>query len=137
MLIYTYLQHIKLYFKSLFKYTTTVHSTSSHRAASRFSSYITRWKHLIICHLLKLTARMLERPAPAPEIYVTTLGDDDLFARAHTTLHVTDGDDGLRIFFRFTSQIFPVRNNYYFADTTIKAYSIIQRVRVRYYIIFC
>ncbi|KAL4107602.1 hypothetical protein QTP88_017926 [Uroleucon formosanum] len=69
---------------------------------------------------------MLERPAPAPEIYVTTLGDDDLFARAHTTLHVTDGDDGLRIFFRFTSQIFPVRNNYYFADTTIKAYILLK-----------
>lgn len=68
---------------------------------------------------------MLERPSPAPEIYATTRGDDDLFARAHTTLHVTDRDDGLRIFVRLTSQIIPVRNNYYFADTATKAYSIL------------
>jgi len=57
------------------------------------------------------------------------LRDDDLFTRSHTTLHVTDGDDGLRIFFRFTSLINPVRNNYYFADTETEAYSILFNAR--------
>lgn len=62
------------------------------------------------------------RNAPKSVFSAGYLLDDDLFALAHTTLHVTDGDGRLRICLRLASRIFPVRNNYYFTDTTVTVY---------------
>lgn len=73
--------------------------------------------------LFKLTEKMLERPSPAPEIYTTNRGRQYLFARAHTTLHVTDEGEGLRIFLSFHLSDLPVCNNYYFTDTAVTVYS--------------